>query len=171
MAGTSRIPSNFGNKSEGTTTTGGHLAEEAKGKAQDVASTVAQKAQDVGHKIQDTASNVASKASDLASNVGQKAKDAASTAVDKTDDAISNVGEKMSSWAGSLRESAPSGGVLGTAATAVADRLESGGHYLQEHGLGDMATDLENVIRRHPLPALCICFGFGCLLGMAFSRR
>jgi ElaB/YqjD/DUF883 family membrane-anchored ribosome-binding protein len=181
MAGTSRIPSNFGNKPEGTTTAGG-LAEEAKGKAQDVAATVTQKAQDLGHKIQDTASNVAHKAQDfasnvghkaqeVASNVGQKAKDVASTAGDKTDDAIANVGEKMSSWAGSLRESAPQGGVVGSAATAVADRLDAGGHYLQQHGLGDMAEDLEGMIRRHPLPALCVCFGLGCLLGMAFSRR
>jgi ElaB/YqjD/DUF883 family membrane-anchored ribosome-binding protein len=76
----------------------------------------------------------------------------------------------MSSLAGQLRERAPEG-TLGTAAGAVADRLQSGGRYLQEHDLGDMADDMTSVVRRYPLPALCIGFGVGFLLGMALTRR
>jgi hypothetical protein len=47
----------------------------------------------------------------------------------------------------------------------------TGGRYLQEHDLGDMADDMTSVVRRYPLPALCIGFGVGFLLGMALTRR
>jgi ElaB/YqjD/DUF883 family membrane-anchored ribosome-binding protein len=76
----------------------------------------------------------------------------------------------MSSLAGTLRQNVPHEGMMGTAAGAVADRLESGGQYLQEHGLGDMADDLSSLIRQHPLPSMAIVFGIGFLLGGALRR-
>jgi len=181
MAGTSRMPSNFGKKEE-TSSTAGQMATEAKNKAQEVGSAVAQKAQDFAHKAQDTASNVAQKAQDTASNVahkaqdaasnlGHKAQDAASTAVERTDDALSTVGEKMTHWAGNLREGAPHEGMIGSAASTVANRLEAGGHYLQEHGVEDMTEELGRVIRRYPMQSVLVGLGVGCLLGLAFSRR
>jgi ElaB/YqjD/DUF883 family membrane-anchored ribosome-binding protein len=60
--------------------------------------------------------------------------------------------------------------VVGSAAGAVADGLESSGRYLQEHGVGDITDDLAGVIRRNPLPSLCVAFGVGFLVGMV-SRR
>jgi ElaB/YqjD/DUF883 family membrane-anchored ribosome-binding protein len=91
-------------------------------------------------------------------------------AEDKADDALASMGQRMSTMAGSLRQSAPREGVVGSAAGAVADRLESGGRYLQEHGLGDISDDLAGVVRRNPFPALCVAFGVGFLIGMV-SRR
>jgi ElaB/YqjD/DUF883 family membrane-anchored ribosome-binding protein len=61
--------------------------------------------------------------------------------------------------------------VVGSAAGAVADRLESGGRYLQEHGVSEITDDLGGLVRRNPLPALCLAFGVGFLIGMAASRR
>jgi len=159
MAGTSRIPNDFGKK-EGSTSTGTMSG-----------GSLGQQAQDLGQRAKEAASNVAGRAQETASAVADKAKDLASQAGEKTDEAISTVGEKMSSWAGSLRQSAPQEGVIGSAATAVADRLDAGGQYLQEHDLSDMVTDFESVIRRHPLQALCIGFGVGCLIGLALRRR
>jgi ElaB/YqjD/DUF883 family membrane-anchored ribosome-binding protein len=60
--------------------------------------------------------------------------------------------------------------MLGSAAGAVADRLEAGGQYLQENSLGDMADDVAGLVRQHPLPALAIVFGVGFLLGSALRR-
>jgi len=182
MAGSSRMSGNFGKKSEESSSTTGQMATDLKNKAQEAGSAVAQKAQDLAHKAQDTASNVAQKAQDAASNVahkaqdmasnfGHKAQDAASTAVDKTDDALSTVGDKMTGWAGNLRDSAPHEGMIGSAASTVANRLEAGGHYLQEHGVEDMAEELGAVIRRYPVQSVLVGFGVGCLLGLAFSRR
>jgi len=145
----------------------GHLQQaghEAKQAASSATSGAAQKAQD-------TASNLADKARDAASNVGDKARDLAHKAEDRTDDALSSMGQRMSSMAGSLRQSAPRSGMVGSAADAVADRLESGGRYLQEHGVSEITDDLGSVIRRNPLPSVCIALGVGFLIGMVASRR
>jgi ElaB/YqjD/DUF883 family membrane-anchored ribosome-binding protein len=124
----------------------------------------------VAQKAQDAAASVGEKARNLASNVSQRAGDVAHKAEDKADDALASMGQRMSSMAGSLRQSAPHEGVVGSAAGAVADRLESGGRYLQEHGVSDITDDLAGAIRRNPFPALCLAFGVGFLIGMA-SRR
>jgi ElaB/YqjD/DUF883 family membrane-anchored ribosome-binding protein len=60
--------------------------------------------------------------------------------------------------------------MIGSAAGAVADQLETGGRYLQQHGISDMTDDLAGVVRRNPLPALCVAFGVGFMIGMV-SRR
>jgi len=131
--------------------------------ASSAASAVGQKAANLTERAKDAASGVADRAKEMAVNVGQKVED-------KTDDALSSMGQRMSSVAGSLRQAAPRSGVIGSTAGAVADGLESSGRYLQEHGVGDMVSDLTGVIRRNPLPSLGIAFGVGFLIGMV-SRR
>jgi hypothetical protein len=144
----------------------GHL-QQAAGEARQAASSAAS---GLAQKAQDAASNLTEKARETASNVGQRASDLAHRAEDKTDDALSSVGQRMSSMAGSLRQQAPRSGVMGSAAGAVADRLDSGGRYLQEHGVSEITDDLTNVIRRNPLPSLCLAFGVGFLIGMVVRR-
>jgi ElaB/YqjD/DUF883 family membrane-anchored ribosome-binding protein len=174
MADTSRFGGQMPGKSQDTGPTFGQ-------KAQDAASTVGQKAQQAGSAVQEGASNVSERAKDMASNVAEKARDAASTVADKardlasnvgekTGDAVTGVGERMSSLAGTIRESAPHEGMIGSAATAVADRLDAGGQYLQQHDLSDMADDMASVVRRYPIQSLAIGFGLGVLLGMAWRR-
>jgi ElaB/YqjD/DUF883 family membrane-anchored ribosome-binding protein len=141
-----------------------------KDKAKDLASSASETASALGHKAQDTASHLAQRASDAAGDASQKARDMASEAGDRADDAIASVGQSMSSLAGSLRQNAPREGMMGSAAGAVADRLEAGGQYLQEHGLGEMSDDLASLIRQHPLPSMAIVFGIGFLLGGALRR-
>ena len=80
------------------------------------------------------------------------------------------MGQRMSSMGGSLRQTASRGGVVGSAAGAVANRLESGGRYLQEHGVSEITDDLGNVVRRNPFSTLCIAFGVGFLIGMVARR-
>jgi cell division septum initiation protein DivIVA len=145
----------------------GHLQQagsEARQAASSAASGLAQKAQE-------TASNLGERARDAASNVGERARDLAGKAEDRTDDALASMGQRLSSVAGSLRQAAPRAGVVGSAAGAVADRLESGGRYLQEHGVSDITDDVGGLVRRNPLPALCLAFGVGFLIGMVASRR
>jgi hypothetical protein len=124
----------------------------------------------LSQKAQEAASSVGEKARSIASDVSQRADDVAQRAEGKADDALASMGQRMSSMAGSLRQSAPREGVVGSAAGTVADRLESGGRYLQEHGVSEITDDLGGVVRRHPFPALCLAFGVGFLIGMA-SRR
>jgi hypothetical protein len=60
--------------------------------------------------------------------------------------------------------------MMGTAARAVADRLEARGRYLQEHGLEDMGEDLRGFIRQYPLGSALAVFGLGFLMGNALRR-
>jgi ElaB/YqjD/DUF883 family membrane-anchored ribosome-binding protein len=53
------------------------------------------------------------------------------------------------------------------AAAYLADTLESTGGYLGEHDFNAMAADVTNVIRRNPIPAVCIAAGIGFLLAKA----
>ena len=138
--------------------------DDVKGKVQELASSVVLKAEDV-------AADVSNKAQDWAGNVADKAQETASAAVHKADDGIAAVGHQMASLGGSVRDAAPHNGAIGSAATAVADELQAGGHYLEGHGLEAIGKDLTDVVRRHPIPALLIGFGIGCLLGMAILPR
>jgi hypothetical protein len=124
----------------------------------------------MGHRAQETATQLGHRAQEAGQAVAHKASEFAGAAQERAEGALSNVGQGMSSLAGQLRQNAPEG-TLGTAAGAVADRLQAGGRYLQEHDLGDMASDMTSVVRRYPVASLCVGFGFGFLLGMALTRR
>jgi len=143
-------------------------------KAHDTASGIGQKAQETASNLaqqaKDAASNVADKARDYASSAAGAARDFAGNAGERTDDAIASVGQGMSSLAGTLREKAPREGMMGTAAGTVAEKLEAGGRYLQQHGVGEIGDDLGNVIRQYPIPSLLAVFGVGFLLGSALRR-
>ena len=167
-------------------------ANDAKGKIQELASsagqTVKDVASDVSHKAQDWASNVANKAQETASaavdttkegiaavgswasNVANKTQETASSAVDTTNDGIAAVGHQMTALGGTVRKAAPHNGVIGSAATTVADQLQAGGRYLEEHGLQDMGKDLTSLVRHYPVQSVLVGFGLGCLLGMTLRR-
>jgi hypothetical protein len=110
------------------------------------------------------------KAQQVAGSVASTARDMASRAAEKADDALATVGSGMSSLAGTIRDKGPHTGMLGTAASSVAGGLQAGGDYLQEHGMGDMMSDLTKVIRQYPIPSLLVGFGVGFLLARVTSR-
>jgi hypothetical protein len=118
----------------------------------------------------DTAAAVGQKAAEVASSVGDKAGEVASRIGQKAEETSSAVGGTMKSLAGTIREKAPQSGVLGNVSSGVADKLETSGRYLEEHGLGGMAKDMTDMIRRNPLPALLIGIGLGYLLARATHR-
>lgn len=106
-------------------------------------------------------------AKDVAASATKKAGEAASYVGQKAENATSAVGGGMKSLAGSIRENTPREGVLGSASSAVADTLESGGRYLQEHGLSGVGEDVTGMIRRNPVPAVLIGVGIGYLIARA----
>jgi F0F1-type ATP synthase assembly protein I len=132
--------------------TAGQMAADAKNKARDAASQAAEKASSLAQQARDTASSVAS-------NLGERA-----------EGATTGVGSGMQSLAGTIREKAPDGGMLGSAASSVASGLENAGKYLEEQGLSGVGEDLTNLIRRNPIPAMLIGVGIGYLLARATRR-
>jgi hypothetical protein len=117
------------------------------------------------------ASDVSHKAQDWASNVADKAQETASAAVDKTNDGIATVGHQMNALDGAVRKTGPWDGVIGSAATTVADKLQAGGHYLEGHGIQDMGKDLTSIVRHYPIQSVLVGIGLGCLLGVTLSSR
>jgi hypothetical protein len=77
----------------------------------------------------------------------------------------------MKSLASTIREKGPHEGMLGSASSAVANSLESGGRYLQEEGLGGIGDELTGLIKRNPLPSVLIGIGIGFLIARATSSR
>jgi hypothetical protein len=110
--------------------------------------------QDLGSTIKREAERAKQAAADVAHNVGERAESAKSA-----------VGGRMKDLGGRLRERAPEEGMIGTAAQGVARTLEGGGEYLQEHNFGDMAEDLTDVIRTHPIPSVLVAIGLGIVIG------
>jgi hypothetical protein len=132
---------------------------------------VTQSAKDMGaqaaDKARETASAVADRARETAHNVADKARDLTSQAGRKADDVAGKVGSGLESAADSIREHTPHTGMIGTAASKVADTLESSGHYLKEEGLSGMANDLTEMVKRNPIPALLLAIGVGVLIARA----
>jgi hypothetical protein len=123
-----------------------------------------------GQTVSETASSLGSKAQEMASSAGQSAREMATDLSQGAEHATTAVGSKMRNLAGSLRESLPHEGMIGTASSAVADTIDRGGRYLEQEGLSGLAEDLTNVIRRNPIPALLVGIGVGFLLGRTLRR-
>lgn len=93
------------------------------------------------------------------------AQDKVGSVIDMARDAASNVASSVSDaacYAGQKAEAATS---------TVGGALESTGHYLKEDGLRHMASDITELIRRNPVPAMLIGIGLGILVTQATSRR
>jgi uncharacterized protein YjbJ (UPF0337 family) len=56
-----------------------------------------------------------------------------------------------------------------TAQEKVVDAYDQSKRYLQQSSWGDMATDVRDLIGRHPLPAVLIGVGIGYMLGRMVS--
>src|SRR5262245_32775394 len=84
--------------------------------------------------------------------------------------AVAAVGEKIGSLAEAIRERAPHEGAVGTAATAVAEKLDVAGSYLQEKDFNHVMGDVSSMIRRYPVPSLLVGLGIGYLLARSVRR-
>jgi ElaB/YqjD/DUF883 family membrane-anchored ribosome-binding protein len=101
----------------------------------------------------------------------ETAKDVGQAIGKKADDATAAAGRGMQTVADKIRDNAPNTGVVGAAAEAVSDRIESGGQYLEKEKLSGMMEDVTDVIRKNPVPTLLVAVAVGFLLGRALSSR
>jgi hypothetical protein len=148
------------------TNTGANIGE----RAHELAGSARQTAQEAKNTLQQGAAAAGKRAQEVAANISRKTEDLASAAGEQAEGALSSVGQGMSSLAGTIRERAPHEGMVGSTATAVAEGLDTGGRYLQEHGLSDMTEDLASLIRTYPKTSLGVAFTLGWLFGMSCRR-
>jgi uncharacterized protein YjbJ (UPF0337 family) len=125
----------------------------------------------IGHTVRETAEKVSQRTSQAAGEVKARAQELGSSVADRANETTSAVGKKMSSLASTIRQSAPQEGTVGTAATAVADRLEATGSYLQDKGIDNMLSDVTTLIRRYPIQSLLIGVGIGYLMARNRGER
>jgi len=127
-------------------------------------------ARNVGQDMKNAGQNVAQSAVNTYGDAKAKAQELGSAAAEKVGGASKAVGETMSSWAGTIRESAPREGNLGSAAKTVADQLDNAGSYLQDNTFENMARDVTTLIRRYPMQSLLVGLGVGYLLSRRSER-
>jgi len=119
----------------------------------------------------DVISSIGETAKDTASAVVHSAEDAAAYMGHKAEDATTAVGDGLTSLSKTIRAHSPQDGIAGQASTAVANTLESTGAYLKEEGLKGMADEVNELVRRHPMPALLVAVGVGFLIARMTTSR
>jgi len=127
-------------------------------------------ARNVGQEMKNAGQNVAQSAANAYGDAKAKAQEPGTAAADKVGGATKAVGETMSSWAGTIRESAPQEGTIGSAAKTVANQLDNAGSYLQDKTFENMARDVTALIRRYPIQSLLVGLGVGYLLSRRSER-
>jgi hypothetical protein len=135
-----------------------------------VAEQVKETGANVMERAKETGANLMDKAKETAGTVAEKVGDAASYMGKKADDAASATGSGLKSLGETIQEKGPQSGVLGSATSAVAGSLRSGGSYLEDRGLSGMGEDLTQLIRRNPGTSVLIGIGLGFLLARLTSR-
>jgi len=124
-------------------------------------------ATNMGQDMKNAANDLSQSASNAYGEAKAKAQELGAVAAEKVGGATKAVGEKMSSLAGTIRESAPQQGTMGSAAKSVANQLDTTATYLQDTNVDNMVKDVTGLIRRYPLYSMLAGLGIGYL----FSRR
>ena len=118
----------------------------------------------------DEAEKFGNEAKSFAATASEKAKEAATFVGEKAAHATEAVGAGMESLGETVRDHLPSQGVLADAGQCVANKLETGGRYLELKGLQGIGDDVTNMIRQNPIPALLIGLGVGFVLARMIRR-
>lgn len=154
-----------------TQETGDKVSDKVSDMAHQAADRVQQVADDLRHKDPaEIAGDVRAKASELVDTTRQRASEAGAVAADKVDDAMTATGEQMTNLAQTVRAKAPHEGRAGEIATNTAEALERGGQYLKDADLQVVRSDLERIIREHPVEAMLVGLGLGYMLARVTRR-
>jgi len=151
-------------KAKDLATTAGECASHT---AAAVGTMASQAVSDAGKMASQAACDVTKMASQAASDVTKMASQAASDVGRRADDLTASAGAGIEGFGETIRRNTPQSGVFGTASQAVANTVKESGHYLEEHKLSGMAEDIALVIKRNPIPAVCIALGIGWFAGRA----
>jgi uncharacterized protein YjbJ (UPF0337 family) len=123
-----------------------------------------------GQRITSTGQQIAQRASQAAADMRARAQQLGSTVGERASGVATTAGEKMSTWAGTIRDTAPTSGTMGSAATTVADTLDAAGSYLQTNNFEHMTKDLTDLVRRYPLQSFVVGLGIGYLFAKRSQR-
>ncbi|NJN18789.1 MAG: YtxH domain-containing protein [Oscillochloris sp.] len=153
---------------ESTRTGDRSAAERASDKANETRDRAGQKADE----MKDRAGQKIDEMKDRAGEMRDRASEKGREANDRADSAMTNAGDRMHGLAETLRQRAPEG-QAGNMAHDAARMLERSGTYLQRSNPQTVRSDLEQVIRDHPMESLAFGLGLGFILSksMKSGRR
>ena len=123
--------------------------------------------------IRDAGQDIKAKVADAATTAKQKASDAGRQATEQVDAKRGPAADALESTASTIHEQAenlPGGEAVKNVAHSAAEKLESTAGYIREHDLKAMVSDVEDMVRRNPGPALLIAASVGFLIGRAFRE-
>lgn len=100
--------------------------------------------------------------------VGQTVSKTAEDAYHKAGEFAASATNKASEYASAV--SSRAGDYASTATNKAKDAACSVSDYFQEEGFQGMADDVTSMVKRYPLPAICVSFGIGMLLA-SMTRR
>lgn len=129
--------------------------------------TAVDKAQDAAAQVKDKAGETASMAKEQAKRAATQVTEQAKTTVESR---MSDVAQELGNVADVVRQTTHDGG-LGTSDTVVrygeriADQIEGVSSYLDEHGVEEILTDIQDFARRQPAVFLGGAFMLGIVVG------
>lgn len=125
-----------------------------------------------GHKdkLISAGSDTREEAASMVSKAMEETKRLGAFMEEKAEQATKTVGAGMESLGCTVQEYKPDTGVLHDMGESLAAKLESGGRYLETHGLTGVGEDITNMVRRNPIPALLVGIGVGILLARMVKR-
>jgi hypothetical protein len=125
-----------------------------------------------------TATDTASAAGEKISGVASQAKDSASglgrAAADTIDNNRGKVAGGLETAASTLHEKAeslPGGEKITDFAHSAADKLSTTADYVRQHDVNSMMTDVQEMVKKNPGPALLLSAVLSFLVARAFSSR
>jgi ElaB/YqjD/DUF883 family membrane-anchored ribosome-binding protein len=122
--------------------------------------------------VPEGAGKVGDKIADAASQAKERVSEFGRTAAQKVDEGRSGTAATLKSTAESIRTGAQSSGqAITDVANRTAEKIDATADYIRDHDFRGMMSDLEQVVRRNPTPALIGAIGIGFLLGAAMRGR
>ncbi|GAB4187856.1 MAG: hypothetical protein Fur005_49470 [Roseiflexaceae bacterium] len=121
------------------------------------------------HNAGEIADDARDKAHQVAGDVQDKAAQLGDQATDQINSAMSTAGQQLNTLAQTVRERAPDTQIRDLADT-TADALERSGTYLEKANIDTVRSDLETLIRNHPVESVVLGLGLGFLLARSMRR-
>jgi ElaB/YqjD/DUF883 family membrane-anchored ribosome-binding protein len=121
------------------------------------------------HNAGEIADDARDKAQQVAGDVQEKAAQLGDQATDQINSAMSTAGQQLNTLAQTVRERAPDAQVRDLADT-TAGALERSGAYLEKANIDTVRSDLETLIRNHPVESVAIGLGIGFLVARSMRR-
>lgn len=113
--------------------------------------------------MKENAQRAAESAADSVREMGEEA-------VNRVGQAASSVGGRIRSAAETVRETTSADGAVAHAASAVADKLDRVGSYLEEQDLSAVRDDVEGIIRRYHIETVLVGVGLRYLVARRLYR-